>query len=166
MFDFDRMTVTQRIGYFDSKHGNDCIPIGGWLIFSDGAMRDIDPLGPFMEPPFDRQERLRIQITYQEEMLRRAIDRFEEYKRIVVNEAKNNLTEQVVTPPPPCDERLAVNNLKRFKANVWLMKRRLDELKQELDASKPPVRALREATAFVNKEKNAKFLEAVNKIEV
>ena len=67
--------ISQRNQQFDAKHGDDGIAINGWMVFSDGAKREThNPQGPLMEPPKDQQEREKITLQYQEEMLRRATE--------------------------------------------------------------------------------------------
>jgi hypothetical protein len=81
--------IAQRVQQFDAKHGDDGIAINGWLIFSDGAKREAsNPEGSLVEPPKDKQEQDKIQLLYQEEMLRRATENVQRKKQAVVQQTR------------------------------------------------------------------------------
>jgi hypothetical protein len=81
--------VSQRVRQFDTKHGDNGIAINGWLIFADGAKREAHNLqGSLMEPPKDPQECEKIQLHYQEEMLRRATENVQRKKQAVVQKTR------------------------------------------------------------------------------
>jgi hypothetical protein len=60
-----------------------------WLIFADGAKREAcNPQGSLVEPPKDKQEREKITLQYQEEMLRRATENVQQKKQAIVQQTR------------------------------------------------------------------------------
>ncbi len=95
------MTRTQQSTSRDDfrhKHGDDCITIDEWLVFSDGAMMQVNSSGLMKEPPTEKSELLKIQTRYHDALLRRALHRSEELQRELAKEKARNR-------PPPVNPR-------------------------------------------------------------
>ena len=87
--DFDTMSVTQRIKTFDAKHGGEAESEfdGYWVIYSDGAKRDANPLGPLSEPPENPRELAIAKVYFAELRLRRAVIEFDNTKKRFMDQA-------------------------------------------------------------------------------
>ena len=57
------LLLQQRADQFDVKHGSNGLPIAGWLVFADGAMRQ-EQTGEMREPPSDPKELFPILAVY------------------------------------------------------------------------------------------------------
>ncbi len=150
---------------FDAEHGRDAINIDGWLVYSDGAMRECNLLGALVPPPAEPYERCKIQVHYQEEKLKRAVQEFNDLKNHLLTAAKINLKESRNTLPPP-DQSEAERRLKALQVRVKIWKDRLDKACKALDENKPAWLRGREAAALSNRELNEQFVATIKQIEV
>jgi hypothetical protein len=166
MTDVNELTIERRVGNFDSRHGNDAIRIGGLLIFSDGASREVAMSGMMSEPPADPRECCKAQIQYREEKLRSARRNFEDMKRELVGRAQGNLNEKIRTPPPPCEANVAVQEMERLRGIVSTCQSDLEQIRQQLVVAKPEWQQNMEASAAANQERNQQFISAINAIQI
>lgn len=159
----DNLTIDQRVQQFCIKHGNDAVPVDGWLLYSDGAKRERMLSGALVEPPNDPEERCRLQVKYHEARLRRATQAFEDLKNTLGNAAK-----ACFEGPAPqllvCDEQL--QQLKELQQAVRECQSRLDEARERLKQAKPDSRRAYEAALAVNRERGAQFIAALNQIQI
>lgn len=96
---------------FDERHGSDCIQIQGdsfrgYLVYSDGAMRERSAYGAMSEPPVDPLERAKVQLVYHEELLRRATEDFDACKQNLLSLAQATYRGEPLPPPESEIERL------------------------------------------------------------
>ncbi len=76
---WDVMSPHQRTAWFDEQHGKDEAILGEsgfWILFPDGARRELNTLGALIEPPEDELERLSAIQHYHDLLLHRAIAEF------------------------------------------------------------------------------------------
>lgn len=74
--------VRERIERFVKEHG-DYVCKNHWIYHHDGATRDLNALGPLIEPSRVPVEHFRNVLTYQEEKLRREIEAFDGLKAVL-----------------------------------------------------------------------------------
>ena len=90
------MCLEQQIQQFDAKHGNNGIIINGWLVFFDGAKRaPYNPQGPMQEPPKEKQDCDKIQLQYQEAVLRRATENLNQKKQALAQKTRRKPPREV-----------------------------------------------------------------------
>jgi hypothetical protein len=166
MSDYGDGLCGMRIRDFDIKHGGDGIRIGEWIVYSDGATREPNPLGGLIEPHPDPRVRFPIRIKYQEELLRRAVGRFDDYKSKMARCARINLNERQCVTAPPCSEAEVVQILKTLQAQVKTCKGRLEEVRREFEENKPDWLRHHEAGHTEIRTLNENFLSALKTVEI
>ncbi len=157
-------SVKQRVDQFDIKNGSDCINIDGfWLVYSNGAMRERNPLGALIDPPTDVHQRCKIQLRYHEKRLQRAVDAFDEHKQQLIAVAQVNLTDRHSGPPP---DAANLEKLKDLQKTVRRCKRAVAAARQAVTDSTPDRVKTRDARSAENKSKNEQFISAVKSVQV
>jgi hypothetical protein len=159
----DNLNIQGRLQQFDLKHGNNAIRIDGWLIYSDGAMRETNPLGALCEPPGNPYECCKIKVQYHEELLRRAVDEFNTTKHRFMLEASARLR---YGDPSPISKREAVQTLTTLQATVKDRQRKLRIAQQRLDAVQPPALRARFNVEAENKQNTELLIEAISEIRI
>ncbi|HWA25700.1 MAG TPA: hypothetical protein VG734_08575 [Lacunisphaera sp.] len=163
MIDYD--SVRQRIAAFDKKNGGDGVEINGAIYYSNGAIRDTEPLGALIDPPRDPQERCKIQLSYWQELQRRAVAEFDEVKSQYLTNAKVGLTE-AFTPALPWTEAQAVKKLTELRDNVRELQKRVTAARAELKRNTPQEVLDRRAHFSAARQMATAFVEAVESIKI
>jgi|GEM_PF-2969268 len=73
--------ATQMARKFDAEHGPDFEQDAGWMYYPDGARRELNPLGAYMQPPAKEVERCSLVVYYHELGVARLVREFDEAKR-------------------------------------------------------------------------------------
>lgn len=155
----DHQGVTARVRAFDTENGRDCIRLGGMLVYSNGARRDPDPLGPLIDPPDNDYERNRIVVQYWEERVRRARGAFQKLKRKCQHDADD--------PELPVeDTEGAVQQLTTLRAEIKATEAQLRDAKAALTACTPLEVLNRTRVSPAIRRHNADFLAEVAKIKI
>jgi hypothetical protein len=128
----DNMSVKQRLTHFHKQNGADCIKIGNWLVYSNGARRDVDPYGLLIAPPHDAYESSQIQLQYREELLQQSVEAFAEKKQQLTWLAENNHRSGY---GPPSESEM--DELKRLQNVVRSRQRKVKAARDRVTASKP-----------------------------
>jgi hypothetical protein len=165
MLSFDDMTPRQRVEHFDKRHGGDAIEIDHWLYFSDGAMRELNPLGLLAEPPAEPYDAAKIRLRYHEEKLRRASRAFDERKAWLLNTARANLLQRQA-PPPPIYLAAAKRELNTLKRAVMKLQNDLEKARRDVEASKPAWLRTREEGNAASRASNEAFVSAIEEISI
>jgi hypothetical protein len=141
--------VNQRVKQFDEKHGSDYLRVGVWLIYSDGAYREVNPLGLLAEPPADAYERCKLQVQYREEALRQTAAAFKELKEVLTRQTEEAVrwANSNAPPAPPKPEDL--QRLRALRGKVAMRQVELNEARQALLDARPLHVKLREQAAQV-----------------
>ena len=161
MFD-DNLNMRGRIEQFDLKHGSDAIRIDNWLVYSDGAMREVNPHGSLHEPPGNVHERCKIKVRYREELLQRAVNEFHDAKDQLLATAKARLRNG-----DPCESRTeAVAKLTELQTVVKERQRQLNIARTKLEASTPVGLRANTQVSAENKQKNETFISAISQIKI
>jgi hypothetical protein len=71
-----QLSVSGTVKKFDRDNGNDAIQIDGWLVFSNGARREVNPYGVLHDPPDDPYTRLKLSIKYHEALREKELEAF------------------------------------------------------------------------------------------
>jgi hypothetical protein len=71
-----QLSVSGTVRKFDRENGNDAIQIDGWLVFSNGARREVDPHGILHDPPEDAFTRLKLSVKYHTALREREFEAF------------------------------------------------------------------------------------------
>lgn len=159
----DAVGIKQRVDKFDLEHGMDAIVVEGWLLFSDGAMREPNPIGVMKGKPRDEYKCAKLQVRYWEAKLSLAVEEFSTLKRNLLNRTKAGLN-QKYCPPPPSPE--AITKLKELKEKVEHLSTKLQDAEDNLENSKPEDMIRREAIDEDNRNKSAEFVGMIQDIEV
>jgi hypothetical protein len=153
------------VEHFSKRHGDDAIEIDGWLVYSDGAMRERNPMGALREPPPEPYEACRLRVQYREAKLRRATRAFDERKTVLLRTAHANLSHPN-TQPPPCDVAAAKRELGTLRRAVLRCQADLDTARKEMEANKPAWMREREVSAATNRAQNEAFAAAIEAINI
>ena len=148
---------------FDTRNGNDCVKIDGFLIFSNGASRDSNPASPLYEPPKNPKEKCRLQVKYWEEMLRRHIREFDSAKNYLWEVARARMNEGL---PPPDDQHREVVTMKQLESDVKDCRKRLTKARRKLDRYTPDALRSRKARISANRQANEEFIKSIAGIRV
>lgn len=159
----DGLSVKGRVEAFDNKHGRDCVVFDSWLLFADGASREIDPFGLLAEPPQDVYKCNQFKVKYHTIKLELAAEEFSVLKQSVMAHTKVILRDRSCSGAPG---REAVERLKELQKKVRACQRNLDEAKDNLEKSKPACLIQREVSNEHNRRKAEEFLSEIEKIEI
>jgi len=130
MIDYDG--VTNRVRAFDLLHG-DFIVHNGWIYFADGAIRELNPMGPLCEPPTNPIECQKKIVWFWEKKLELAVEEFSVTKRSML--AFVRAFDPRFSVPRPSPERLQL--LKNLKKKVVAASTCLDLAKLKLRELQP-----------------------------
>lgn len=130
----DNLSVRGRVRQFDLENGNDAITIGdnSFLYFSNGAKRDVEPMGILLDPPKDDYERYSNIVKYHGELLRRAKAEFNEEAS---NFREGNELAFRNRNTPSFTKEDVLQALEPLKAKVQGHQKRLDEAQKLLQAT-------------------------------
>ena len=168
MIDFG--AVNTRVAAFDEANGNDPIVIDEMLAFSNGALRDINPIGALIDPPADNYERMKLVKRYWEVRTQRAQEEFNHAKNHYVIHAKAGM-DAAAAPAPIEDETSAVEKLTALQRDVKACQAALAKVRKSLTAAANTSTSVRnqrerEARYAANRQSNSALLAAVEKIKI
>ena len=118
---------------FDAEHRNDGVVINGWLHFSDGAYREINPLGKRCVPT-DPYRKAKLIALYWQARLDLAVEEFTVFKQKLLTRTNACRNRQVCLPPPGPD---AIERLESLKAKVEDFQAKLQEAEKNVGKNKP-----------------------------
>ena len=127
------MDVTISAAEFDAEHGGDGIIVKGWVYFSDGCYRELNPKG-LRVTPTDPYRRAQFVVRYWQAKLNLAVEEFMVLKRNLLAFTKASGNQRHCTPPP---DRPAVERLKSIQTKVQNFKQELQKAEENLENSKP-----------------------------
>lgn len=135
---------------FHEEHGKDCVTISssvvlptrpqtthlaanGWRVYSDGAYRSLDSMGPLFDVPTDARVCLTLKIAFWQELTARATEEFKTMKaRLAGKELEDGAAPSVSGP----DE--AVSILEGLRKKVREFRAEAEQLRKKLAALTPP----------------------------
>ena len=120
----DTSLVNQRIQEFHERHGGECYRFGTYLIYADGAFRDVNPLGILHDGPVDDRERLKMILKYHERKKEVIEDQFHEKKKEREMKARHPLDS-------PTDEE--IKELKKLRRRVFRQRKPLKEARKPFE---------------------------------
>lgn len=159
--------VVDRVKAFDAQHSSEARPPvfeDGWVIFSDGACRDGNPLGALKEPPTDDWQRLKRIALYWKVSLRHATRKFNEMKDPLVRGAQAQVAARNAGEPPPVAE--AERKLRLLRRVVKRAQRHLAKALAAVEDAKPPGVREQEARFAANRTANQDLLNRIGKIGI
>lgn len=135
---------------FHEEHGKDCVTISssvilptrpqttrlaadGWKVYSDGAYRSLDPLGPLFDVPTDARVCLTLKIAYWQELTERATEELKTMKARLAGKA----VEGGVTPNVSGPEE-AISILEAMREKVRGFRVKAERLRKEIAVLTPP----------------------------
>jgi hypothetical protein len=103
-------TVKARIAAFHQRNGGECFSDGTFYFYKNGAMRDIEPLGPLIDPPDPRTRHGQLQLAtnilkFYQLRLKKAVAEYDDLN--------TRLAHQL-----PADPDMELKRLKELQANV------------------------------------------------
>lgn len=159
----DTGSIRQRIQQFDLRNGSDAITIGGWLVYSNGAMRETNPLGPLIDPPAQPYECCKVQVQYHEALVRRAVVEFDALKQSLLARALANLRAQQ-SPGPPGDAE--VQRLEELRKVVRRRNAHLKRARERLEDSMPGAMQRAATQDAANRRSNERFIADLEDMKV
>ena len=156
--------INQRIREFDSQHGH-FICRNGWILFEDGAMREINVLGALISPPKDPRQKARNIVNYYQEKLNLAVEEFDCFKLNHMIHAKAAL-KQKTAPAPLKQPESVIRELRQLKKKVNIIRTHLRKALVELDEHTP--QRVRDIKAMSNRNQEAaeQLLTELESIEI
>ncbi|MFZ0033390.1 MAG: hypothetical protein WAK60_00185 [Sedimentisphaerales bacterium] len=156
-----------RIKFFDEFHG-DCVVIGNWIFYEDGAMRErsVGFSTPLMEPPENERECAKNILVFTEAKLQLAREEFDNFK----NQLKQRC--QLIAEQGDCNNPLSppstedIQKLENLKIKVMSWQKRLKKTRKDFEATTPAYVKKRAKRCGENRSKTIDVAVAIEKIEV
>lgn len=153
---------------FHETHGGDCVEVKagefrGYLVYSNGAMRERSAHGCMNDPPSDPLALAKVQLAYREELLRRAMEDFDECKEHLKNLAisRDGLGNPMGAPPFSELERL-----ERLAEAARLRQADYDAAQKRVDEA-TPAHVKRRVDEHARRQRESDdFLSAIRRIKV
>lgn len=109
--------AAQMARKFEAEHGPESEQDAGWIYYADGARRELNPLGAYIDPPTDDKERCRVIAYYHTIVVARLLQAFDE--------AKHEATTLAKYPASGYDHKAATARLTTMRAEVQAARRTL-----------------------------------------
>jgi len=153
----------QRVAKFDAKHGEN-VDIDGWILFEDGARRELHPLGALIEPSSNPNDLAKAIFHYWSVKLKRAVNEFEQRKRHYKNSSKVALNMAFAGSAP--DPDVVEAELTALRDAVRRIQEKYEEAKNDVDRTTPSrIKELNERAAQ-NRERHQAILSRLSTLEV
>lgn len=162
----DYGSVKQVIEEFDKKHGSDCVCWNGWLLYSDGATRERNPLGALCDVPRDPQEAARLKLKFVEIRTQLARDEFNNLKNNLQSHCQVLVSQGVCSNPLSPPSASTVASLKELRKKVLLWQGKLTAARKNLEANKPEYLKQQEKACELNRQKNAEIMSEIESIKI
>jgi hypothetical protein len=161
----DYESFKQKYEKFDLEHGGiaSTIVSDNWLLFPDGASREVDPRGIWCSPPNDPYECAKLVVYYWELKLELAIEEFKIFRHQLLSRTKIAL-QAPYSPPSPEKEHLL--KLAEMAKKVKTCQNELKKAKKAMKANKPERLKERERISELNRQENSDFLNEIEKLQV
>lgn len=160
----DHIGVNARVAAFDEENGGDGITYNGWIIYSNGAMREQNPLGMLASPPSNSRECKELILKYWTVSYERSMKAFNEKRSLYIRHAKAEMRNAISAPPP--DKNEVISELELLKSKAIASRVKMEHAQESFRASKPEWIQERENMNASNKVANQSLLEAVNLIKL
>lgn len=145
---------------FDRQHG-DAVVMGNWLLYCDGALRELTAVGATIEPPRDNIERRKLIVKYREVKLELAVEEFRVLKRELIRKGKQAV--KGVENAPTEDD---VKKLKELQSKVRKCQVLLADEKKELNRLIKPYNPELEKEEAAVMARKRDILSEIQKLEV
>lgn len=146
--------ANQTAKNFDIRNGRDAVQLNGWLVFSNGAMREVNPMGALIDPPEDKYERAKIQVRYREALYRKAVDDFNTLRQALIANAEFGSAKE------------AVAQLKDARKIVKQRQIALKQARDRMEAATPEALRDAERADAQNRDETEAYLSAINEIKI
>jgi hypothetical protein len=147
---------------FDKRHG-DSVQVPGWLLYEDGAQRELNPLGAYVEPSDDPYQRALAVLKYWQIKLRLAVDRFHDEKAMLRGHV-NSIMQDRFPPAPPSKEK--IKELKVMRDECKRLQKCVEDAEQALEKAKPDSMKASEQRAAENHLAAQDFMAELGKVEI
>lgn len=131
----DTQGINARIKAFDNLHGNVVVD-GGFLLFEDGAAREVNPLGRLMGPPTDSLQLATRIARYWKVKLDLAVEEFDHYRQHHLTAAKIAVGQQAVPAPLEQKEKILAH-LKELQKKVRHCQKQLEKAEAQVQEHQP-----------------------------
>jgi hypothetical protein len=158
--------LADRVKEFDQRHGGDPVAIGHWLVFPDGAQREANPAGAWVEPPQEPHQQAQLILRYQEERLRQAQAAFEQLKSRLQQQASQAVQFATKPTPPQAPSEEEVAELRALQALVHERRQARDAAQANTEQMKSPKLREREAEAAAHAERGQAALDVIKTIRI
>ena len=147
---------------FDMEHGDDGIMIDGWLCFSDGAYREINPMGVRCVAT-ESYKKAKLIVRYWQAKLNLAVEEFTVFKSNLMSFTRACSSRRNCYPPPDSG---AIKKLKSIKAKVQSLKLQLEKAEENLVNNKPADMVKREKVDTELRQKCEHIYGEIQSIEI
>lgn len=147
---------------FDAEHGDNPICLNGWLYFSDGCYREVNPLGARVTPT-DPYQRAKLVVKYWELKVDLALEEFTNFKQKLLFFTNNCHNRQICAPPPEND---AIAKLESLKLKVQDYRLELQQAEENVKNNKPDEMVRREEVNDQLRKKCEDVLEKIRAVEI
>lgn len=164
MQNFDSMSVKQRIAAFDNLNG-DSVVYNDWILFENGAQREVSPLGPLSFPPEDEYDRAKRITFFWKLKHEKASGEFSNLKKSLLRHAQAGLKDDVCPPPlKPTEE--AVKELNALKRKVQLFSEKYRQAVSEQENLLPKWKVEQNDKSNKNRAELESFAAAIQEIKI
>jgi hypothetical protein len=110
--------VAERVAAFDKLHEEQGpgLRSGAWIVFPDGARREVNPMGALIDPPREEIDRMRARTVYLKIRFEQANSEFNRRKHEIEAVLRSNLSAPGVSnTPASVDEAALVKELEQLR---------------------------------------------------
>ena len=155
-------SVGNCLAEFDSQHGESFV-YDGWVLFADGATREVNPLGLLVEPPSDPYEKAKRIALYWKLVFEKAVRDFDAGRQYLADLAAENLNSQICGPAP---EKGAMEELKGRHKAALNAKKKYEKALAQVEALKPREVSDREICDQHNRQSNSEIMSQLNAMSI
>jgi hypothetical protein len=155
--------TTEIIKKFHAEHGGDFVILKGWVLFSDGAVREDNSMGLLVAPPSEPYERATNIFLFYKTKLALAVEEFQVFRSDLLRQSKTNLSQKRCPNAYEPDESL--EHLKSLQKKVQNWKVKFEAAKKAVEDNKPDWMKKRDDDSY-ERATNEKFVTEINKIEI
>ena len=164
--DYEGLSTKQRIEKFDKRHGSDCVVWGGFLLYSDGAYRDRNPLGVLAEGTSDAKKCASRKLEYVEIRLNLAREEFQIYKKNLATQCRIVAEQPNCNNPPKSPSAEDVAKLKELRKKVSHWQGKLTAARKNIEEAIPEHITKRNEFCEENRSKAASISAEIESIKI
>jgi len=163
--DLEGLSPPQRIKKFDDAHG-DFVVVDGWILYEDGAQREVNPWGAMCEPPLDDCKCSKIILNFCEAKMNLAREEFQVHKQNLTTQCRVIAEQGNCNRPTQPPSKEAVEKLKELRKKVLCWQKRLNKAREAVENNKPERLTVRDVACEQNRQKAANAMAEIEEIKI